>query len=226
MKERFLFFLNFLFCFGTAFSQHKAPDCNCPKTMYADTRAETGFRLPTGNQIVLCGGKDTQTIKGETLYAEFVLAVCGNKKIIGFWGATDLCRVKIIKNALVVQTLVDLPVGENRNYQETVWTVEQIHFVKNKPVKELNINTDFPKYTLKQINSTLKEFETAYNANTDYTAKLADRLFISTISGSKKARVDLLTFKRKFTTLDGSVAESYDRIMRMLQLWDKLNPGK
>ena len=221
MKNLLLLSLSLFYSLHGGFSHANIPACNCPKNAYSPTKVTAEFNLSDGRKVVLCGNKDTEIIKGETLYSEFVLAVCNESNIIENWGALDLCRVQAVKNSVRVETLINLPVGQNNSYRETVWTVEQIYFLNDKPVKNLSINKNIPRYTTKQINSTLKEFETAPNANTDYTDNLADKLFISAISGSKKARIDLLTFKKKFTTLDGSIAESYDKDLEMLRLWDK-----
>jgi hypothetical protein len=203
-----------------AFGQNRTPACKCPTSMYSGTKADTIFHLSGNASIVLCGGKDTGIIKGKVLYSEFVLSVCGSDKIIKFWGALQLCNLKVRKDRLIVETMVYLPVGKSMAYQETVWTIEHIGVVKNKVVRDSVINPQLPKYIKSQVNGVLNLYKSTPNLNNDKTIELADRLFVSAISNDKKARYYLLNFKNKFTNLDGVYAEEYDTIISMLKLWD------
>ena len=49
---------------------------------------------------------------------------------------------------------------------------------------------------------------------------LADKLFITSLSGSRTARAYLMAFNEKYGPLDGAWAEGYDRLMRLLKVWD------
>jgi WD40 repeat protein len=204
-----------------AFGQAKSPDCKCAASIYAARKADTVFQLPGNVSIASCGSEEKNIIKGKVLFSEFVLSVCGSDKIIKFWDAVTICNVKTLKGALLVETLVNLPVGSNMKYKETVWTTERIYFSKGKLVRDSVINPHLPKYTASQVNYVLSRYKHTPNANNDVTIELADKLFISIVSGSPKAKEYLVNFRKKFTTLDGVYQEDYDSLMRMLQLWER-----
>jgi hypothetical protein len=202
-----------------AYCQMK-PACNCPKTVYAYTKADTVFSLTNGKRIALCGYRDTETIKGKLLFSEFVLSPCGQSHIIKFWGAVETCTLRVVKDTLFVEKLVSLPVGKNMSEQYTVWTVEPIYFVGNRVVHTFKISSHLPTYNPGQIRSVLQAYNHTLNRNTETVTQLAYRLLISAISGSKKAHLYLTTFRQKFTKLDGDYLEEYDEAMRMLKLWN------
>ena len=215
-----------MFCITFSYfadSQNHKSECRCPVSPYADVKSEVTFRLSNNTSIVLCGSRETDIIKGKTLYSEFVLSVCGSNKIIKFWDAVTFCDVKQKKDTLLVETLVNLPVGKSMKYEETVWTIERIHLAKGKIKRDSVINPQLPKYTQSQISTIINLYNHTRNANNDTTIELADKLFISTISGSKKAKKYLVSFTKKFTRLDGVYLEEYDSIIRMLKLWDQTN---
>ena len=206
------------------FGQNRGSDCKCPVSQYSTTKADTIFYLPDGHSIALCGAKETGIIKGKKLYREFVLSVCGSDRVIKFWDAMQICNLKTYGNTLIVETLEDLPVGKFMALKETPWTMEYIYFVNNKVVRDSVINSHLPKYNPTQISYILNLYERLPN-NSDYaTSDIMDRLFIATISGSKKSRYYLINFEKKFTNVDGVYAERYDTIMRMLKLWDTEHP--
>lgn len=208
------------------FGQKLHPNCSCPKTIYAETHPDTVFYLTNGKSIALCGNRDIETVKGKTLYSEFVLSPCGSDKIIKFWGALKLCQITVVKDTLIVQELINLPVGKNMSYLETIWTVEHIYYDRGIPVTDLCINPQFPKYNESQKNKVLILYKHSPDVNNDNTIEIADKLFISTISGSQQARNYLINFRNKFKTLDGVYLEGYDDLIRMLKLWDSKNRKK
>ncbi|NVO31143.1 hypothetical protein [Hymenobacter lapidiphilus] len=95
----------------SVFGQTKMTSCDCPKTQFAGTKADTTFHLSNGKTIVLCGYKnpDSKT----TNFSEFILAVCGQDTIIDFWGAVLTCRLKANKDTLLVDQLQNLQTGKN-----------------------------------------------------------------------------------------------------------------
>lgn len=215
-----LFFVTFSYY---AVAQNQKSDCRCPVSNYSGIKPETTFRLSNNTSIALCGNKETGIIKGKTLYSEFVLSVCGSDKIIKFWDAVTVCDVKPKKDTLLVETLVSLPVGKSMEDEETVWTIERIYLAKGKIKRDSVINPGLPKYDQSQIATVINSYHHTLNSNNDTTVDLADKLFISAISGSKTAKNYLLNFTKKFTTLGGVYLEEYDKIIRMLKLWDKGN---
>lgn len=50
--------------------------------------------------------------------------------------------------------------------------------------------------------------------------EIANKLFIASISGDKKAQIYLKEFKHKFGILDRAFKEEYDNLVSMLALWD------
>lgn len=203
----------------SVYGQTKKVSCDCPKTQYAGTKADTTFQLSNGKTIVLCGYKNPDS--KPTTFSEFVLSVCGQDTIIDFWGAVLSCRLKVNKNALLVDELKNLPTGANLKYQETVWTTEKIYFSGQKVVRKLVVNRQIRKYNQDEIQSVLKSYEKAKPGLDDSKMEIANKLFIATISGDNKARQYFKEYKGKFGTLDGAFAEEYSDLTAMLELWDR-----
>jgi len=201
------------------YGQTKKISCDCPKTQFAGTKADTTFNLSNGKTIVLCGYKNPDS--NPTTFSEFILSVCGQDTIIDFWGAVLTCRLKVHKDTLLVDQLENLPTGKNFKYQETVWTTEKIYFRGQKVDRKFVANRQIRKYNQDEIKAVLKTYETAKYGLDDNKMEIANKLFIATISGDKKARQYFKEFKNKFGTLDGAFAEEYSDLTAMLQLWDK-----
>ncbi|MFD2203862.1 hypothetical protein [Shivajiella indica] len=183
------------------------------------SKPDTTFRLSNGKTIILCGYKNPES--KPTTYSEFILSVCGQDTIIDFWGAVLTCRLRVNKDTLLVDQLQYLPTGTNFKFQETVWTTEKLHFSGQKIVRELVVNRQIRKYNQDEIQSVLKSYETAKLGLDDSKMELANKLFIATISGDKKARQYFKEFKSKFGTLDGAFSEEYSDLVAMLELWDR-----
>jgi len=222
---KFPHFLLLVFIPFAAFSQQKKSDCGCPISKFAETKADTVFHLSRKKSIVLCGYNVKDIIKGKKLFSEFVLSVCGSDTIIKFWGAVLVCDVKTSGDTLLVQTIYELPVGKSMQYQQTVWTTEHIYFKNDKLFRDSVINSGLRKYTPQQISGVLDLYNRLPNENNDSTSDLADKLLVSTMSGSKKARACLVNFGKKFSALDGVYLEDYDTKIRMLNAWEKQNDG-
>ena len=216
-----LIFILTVLSFTTVLGQENKVVCDCPKTQFAGTKADTTFYLSNGKTIVLCGYKNPEYTP--TTFSEFILAVCGQDTIIDFWGAVLTCRLKINKDTLLVDQLQNLPTGKDFKFQETVWTTEKIYFSGQKIYRKLVVNRQIRKYNQDEIQSILKTYETAKPGLDDSKMEIANTLFIATISGNKKARQYFKEFKNKFGTLDGSFAEEYSDLTAMLDLWDKKN---
>ena len=204
---------------ASVYGQKKKTSCDCPKTQFAGTKADTTFYLSNGRTIVLCGYKNSDS--KPTTFSEFVLTVCGQDTIIDFWGAVQTCRLKVNKDTLLVDQLQNWPTGTNFKFQETVWTTEKIYFSGQKIVRKRVVNRRIRKYNQNEIQSVLKTFETATPGLDDSKMEIANKLFIATISGDKKARQYFKEFKNKFGTLDGAFAEEYSDVTAMLELWDR-----
>lgn len=203
----------------SVYGQTNKASCDCPRTQYAGTKADTTFQLSNGKTIVLCGYKNPES--NPITFSEFILAVCGEDTIIDFWGAVLTCRLKVNKDTFLVDQLQNLPTGKNFKYQETSWTTEKIYFSGQKVIRKLGINRQIRKYSQDEIQSVLKTYETAGSGLDDSKMEIANKLFIATISGDKKARQYFKEFKSKFGTLDGAFAEEYNYLKAMLELWDK-----
>ena len=85
----------------------------------------------------------------------------------------------------------------------------------------LLINRQIRTYSQGEIQSVLKTYETAKTGLDDSKMEMANKLFVATISNSKKARHYFKEFKSKFGTLDGAFAEEYNDLTAMLALWDR-----
>lgn len=199
--------------------QTKKVSCDCPKTQYAGIKADSTFHLSNGKTIVLCGYKNPDS-KPPT-FSEFILAVCGQDTIIDFWGAALTCRLKTNKDILLVDQLRNLPTGKNFKFQETIWITEKIYFNGQKLARKIVVNRQIRKYNKDEIQSILKAYETGTAGLDDRKMEIANKLFVATISGDKKARRYFKKFKSKFGILDGAFAEEYADLTAMLKLWDR-----
>ena len=122
---------------------------------------------------------------------------------------------------MFVAELQNLPTGSNFEYQETVWTTEKIYFNGQKVIRRLVVNSQIRKYNQYEIQSVYKTYENAEADIDDRKMSIANKLFIATISGDKKARQYFTDFKRKFGPLDGAFAEEYKDLRAMIELWDR-----
>jgi len=122
---------------------------------------------------------------------------------------------------LLVKGLQNLPTGKNFKYQETVWTTEKIYFYGQKIVRKLVVNRQIRKYDQDEIQTVLKSYETAKAGLDNSKMVIANKLFIATISGDKKARLYFKEFKSKFGILYGAFSEEYSDLTSMLELWDR-----
>jgi hypothetical protein len=82
------------------------------------------------------------------------------------------------------------------------------------------VNRQIRKYNQDEIQTVLKVYETAKSGLDDNKMEIANKLFIATISGDKKARQYFKEFNNKFVTLDGAFKEEYSDLTVMLELWD------
>ena len=193
------------------------------KKKYVCINADTTFHLSNGAKIGLFGWIDKKN--RPTIFSDFVLSVCEQDTIIGRWGAVMDCRIKVNKDTLLVEHVINLPTGKNFDLQETVWTTEKIYFREQKAVKDFFVNRQIRKYTQSEIQTVLKTFETAKREQGhDYTEyiPIANKLFVATISGNKKARQYFGDFKSKFGPLDGHFACEYNDLTKLLDIWDEI----
>lgn len=84
----------------------------------------------------------------------------------------------------------------------------------------MDVDKNIPKYTPAQIQTVLKKYETSTPGWNNEIMKLANMLFIATISDNKTARNYLINFDKKFGGSDGAFAEEYSDLLAMLKLWD------
>lgn len=204
---------------ASVYGQTNGTSCDCPKTQFAGTKADTTFHLSNGKTIVLCGYKNPDSKR--TTYSEFILSVCGQDTIIDFWGAELSCQLRVSKDTLLVDQLYNLPTGKDFKFQESTWTTEKIYFSGEKIVRKLEVNRQIRKYNQNEIQAVLKTFETAKSGLDDSKMEIANQLFIATISGDKKARQYFKEFNSKFGILDGAYKEEYSELTAMLELWDR-----
>ncbi|MBS1532884.1 MAG: hypothetical protein JSU01_21450, partial [Bacteroidetes bacterium] len=113
------------------FSYAQSQTCNCPANEFGypkAKKADTVFHLSNGRSIALCGYKDNDIDMPGTFFSEFVLAACGEKTIIKFWGAVLNCRLHVHRDTLIVETVDNLSTGKNMQHKWMVWTIEEIYF--------------------------------------------------------------------------------------------------
>jgi hypothetical protein len=208
--------------------------CNCPPNEFGyptAKKADTIFHLSNGKSIALCGYRNTDIDgpEGKNVYSEFVLAVCGEKQVIKFWGAVLYCRLKVVRDTLFVETIDNFPTGKSMAYKWTVWTTEPIYFKQGKAVRDFRFNRQIPKYSEQEIQAALKQYQQAIkidaasnnpNRVNNVNMEIADKLFVSAISSSKQAKIYLTGFDKHFGGLSGEYLEWYDDLMRKMKEWD------
>jgi len=194
--------------------QTQEKECACPSNQYADSKPETTFHFTNGKDIALCGYSETKG--SEKIYSEFVLAVCGQDKILDFWDAMTSCKIRVTGDTLIIDELKYLPTGDDLNFKSTLWTSQKVYFKNNEVQRRIKVNRGIRKYSRLEIDRVIKEFEHAER----YVEGLADKLFMATLSGDKKARQYFIDYKTKFGPLDGYVAEDYNELTAMLKVWD------
>jgi hypothetical protein len=210
----------FLFIVMTSvYGQTKTNTCDCAGKGNSETKADTTYHLGNGKTIVLCGYENQES--NPKTYSEFVLSVCGQDTIIDFWGAVLTCQLYVHKDTLVIEELQNLPIGNKFKYEQTVWTREKINFARQKIIRKKECNRQIRKYSQGDIEIVLKAYQAATPGLDESKMELANKLFISAVSGSKIARKYFNEFKNKFGTLDGAFSEEYNDLCVMLELWDK-----
>lgn len=193
----------------------------CVESMYAETEPDTVFDFSGGHRLLICGGSEVQDRK--KFYSEFVISECGNKTLIGFWGAVEKYEVEYIEDTLKLSKIELLAVGKNRELIEKTWLTESFFYQDNKLQRVKKFNPKI-KYSTNEIERTLREFEaTAWKiqieASEEYTEdklRLANRLMIAAISGSKKAERYFMDFYSKFRP-DGAYSEWYHEMESLLE---------
>ena len=215
MQMRFVFILTLGLTINSL-GQTLDKECNCPPNKFAGTKPETIFPLTNG-KIALCGYVENKD--NERLFSEFVLAVCGQDKVIDFWDALTVCRITASKDTLRIEELKNLPAGDNLKFVSTVWRVEKMYFRDGQVERNSGLNKKIRRYNQREIKKVLNEYE-SLNKKLNYdNMDLVYRLFMATISGDKAAR-KYLTDKTKLETLDGAFQEDYEELIAMLKSWD------
>ena len=217
--KRHLF--TFLFVFITmyvCYGQQIKSDCKCSENKMSGTtngqEPDSSFYFSNGQNIILCGFKNSGSLP--STFSEFTLSICGQDTIIDFWDATLTCKLTFKIDTLLIEDTRNLPAAIERQYQVTTWSIEKIYFANGKISRHSTVNRNIRKYTQQEIQQTIKEYETAKNGLDELKMQLANRLFMSTISGDKQSRQYFLDFKTKFGTLDGAFSEEYSDLKAML----------
>ncbi|MBS1511594.1 MAG: hypothetical protein JST86_12180 [Bacteroidetes bacterium] len=204
--------------FSAVHAQQKNPPCNCPATAETGIHADTAFHFSNGKTIVACGEKNTD--HKPVSFSAFVLAVCGQDTVLDFWDGTLTCLLKFKQDTLLVENLQYLPAGPHFKNKFITWTTERFYFSHQRLRRKLTVNRQIRKYTAAEIQIVLKAYETAAPGLDDSKMELAARLFMATVSGSKKARLYFNQFSSRFGALDGAFQETYEDLAAMLSVWD------
>ena len=213
--------LAFILTFGltiNSWGQTQGKECICPSNQHTNAKPEAIFNFTNGNSIALCGYVEAK--ENETTYSDFVLAVCGQDKIIDSWDAQTFCLARIKRDTLVIEQLHYLPTGDNFSFQQTVWRIEKIYFSDGKVERGIELNRKIRRYSVQETKSVLEDYENAKGNLSDDKMILASKLFVAAISGDKAARKYLGDFKTRFGELDGAFAEDYEELVAMLNSWD------
>jgi hypothetical protein len=118
---RFVFILTFGLAINSL-GQTLSKECNCPSNKFSGTKPDTVFTLTNG-KIALCGYVENRD--NEKLFSEFILAVCGQDKVIDFLDALTVCKITASKDALRIEELKNFSTGDNFKFVSTVWRIEK-----------------------------------------------------------------------------------------------------
>ncbi|MFB9864365.1 hypothetical protein [Rufibacter immobilis] len=197
----------------------------CVESIYAETEPDTAFDFSNGQRLLICGGSEIQDKK--KVYSEFVISECGNNTLIGFWGAVEKYGIEYVKDTLKLSKVELLAIGENRELTEKTWLTEYFYYQDNElqRVKKLN-----PKiaYSQSEIDNTLQEYEATkwmiqIESSQEYTEekmRLANRLLVAAVSGSRKAEQYFKEFASNFKP-DGVYSEWYSEMESLLEFAKK-----
>jgi len=203
-----------VFSFQTTFTiGQKASDCNW---LSENGTVETPikiFRLSQYRPLAVSG---TEEKKGNAiLYSGFVLYQCGKKTAINEWDGTQTCTIQQNKDSLIAQELYSIPNGKNFSVKQLPFYVTKYYFKDNQIIGVSFYSNDLRKYTNKEINQVLVNFEKIKEpiSNFDDYLVAVNRLFWAFVCGSKKADNYLAVLKKKYGTFDGAVAEEFDMLI-------------
>ncbi len=209
MKKN-IFTILLLLVFNIFYSQ----DCKCPKNDYAGTETDTIYNFSKGKKIALCGYRND-----DETFSEFVLVNCQNKKIINSWGALETCKINLKNEVLYINELVEIPIKSNE-YEKITWSFFEIYFSDNNLKTKKYLNKDFPNYNPKKIEEIIKKYENQKKVINNQTMILINKLFICSISGSKKAKKYFNNVLSEYKFLDSAFKEEYNELKNMLSEWE------
>lgn len=223
MKELFVIVL-LVFSSILATSQ----ECRCPKRGELDTESRLPIKMFSFNnkqKIGVCGYFEVE--KNDTIYSEFTVHQCGTTTSIAEWNATQPCKIRNVKDTLLVEELYGLPIGNGFNVIWTTFYINQF-FLKNSELNKVTyFRKDLKKYSATQIKQVLNRYKQLQKAITikNYDAVLAtsNMLFWGYVSGSKQCEVYLNTIEKKFGPFDGAISEEWSDIIATYEHWKKLN---
>lgn len=198
----------------------------CAASKYVESEPDTAFTFSNGSKLLICGYLELR--EGKKIYSEFVLSECGNDSIIDFWSAVEEYEIQFEQDTLQLQKLELLALGNNVELVKEKWLTEYFYYENGKLKREKKLNSEI-KYSQKQIDQSLQEFESTHwqkqnGASEEYTEqkmKLANSLMIAAASGSEKAEMYFREFKNKFQP-DGAYLEWYQQMIGLLESAKKL----
>jgi hypothetical protein len=186
---------------------------------------DTIFHFSNGETIGLCGYREIDSLTKQISFSEFFLFVCGQDSVISYGGwFLQNSKLRKVRDTLFLEDCPALPIGDNFSEEEIPWTIEKIFFINGKVKVEHTINRNIRKYSPKEIQAVLNEYEQIKPSHLnldDNTVELASKLFIATISGNNKARKYFNDIPHKFAGLDAIYGEIYNDIKDKLSQWDK-----
>lgn len=211
-----------LFCLLESVSFGQTINCICKLQNETIVKPIKVFHLTKTKSIAVCGTSEPKN--GKIEYSEFSLHQCGLTKIINEWDGTQTCTIKQNKDTLIVQEFYGIPNGERFSVKWREFYVYKYYFKGNRLIDTLFFRDDLKKYTNKEIQIALFNFEKIQGPITKSDKYLiaVNRLFWAYVSGSKKAEKHLLNLKKKYGTFDGAVSEDFDRIIMTFQYYKEL----
>ena len=209
------FSLLFLLISFACCSQTDSKVCVCAKNEYITTKkTDTIFSFSNQKKIFVCGFKEMKN--KQIVYSEFVIGICGEDTLIGFWGALKNCTINKRNDTLWIDEIIWLPVGNKFIDTQTVGKRTRIYFNNNLFFSDSIFNPTIRKYSITEIEEVINEYEKMKSSNGVTAIDIMKKLFVAYISGSDKAKNYFHEIGQG--TINSELSELYDELNQLLKI--------
>lgn len=200
-----------------SFFASPAQDCDCPSGAPEGGQVMKTYTLGNGIRLGICGYSTVEA--DDTTYTKFVLFRCGEDRIIEQWTVNISCKLEQTKDALMVEEMYNLPVGQNFS---TLWRPFYVHkytFKAGSYTETEYYDKRLPKYNQAQIAEVIKQYKDLPETVSQQTLTIANMLFWATVSGSKEAEGYLKTIPDKFGPFGSPFNEEWNDVNTRYEQW-------